>query len=214
MRFGAPSIRAGIIGVIAGVLLAGILSGADETHECHYHPYYYSETFGDLLNIYGCVYGDLSRYLNTYEALRLAGGIPTRVVVTPFYSVYGELLDDVQIVWYPVGGGSALAFSPVVITNVASPGPVILNWTPPVGGEYRLVISTTSNQRWDYNTGVLGFYNILINAVAVATPTPGPPRPGRQTATPGPPPSTASPTPTPTPTPDLDARRPRIVPFR
>ncbi len=218
MRLRRTSMRSAIIGIIAGVLLAGSLSAADETHECYYHPYYFNETLGDLLNIYGCVYGDLSRYFNIYEALRLGGGIPIRVLVAPFYAITGELLDDVQIVWYPVGGGNALAYSPVVITSASSPGPVILNWTPPVGGEYRLVVSTTSNQRWDYSTGRLGFYNILITNAVVATPTQGPPigtptpERGRQTATPGAPPAT--PKPTPTPTPDLDARRPRIVPFR
>lgn len=228
--------RLWIIGLIAYLLVAGNLRAAEETHECYYHSYYYNTTFGDLLNIYGCVYGDLSRYLNIYNVQGLIGGVQVRVVVTPFYANSGQLLDDVQIVWYPIAGGAALAFSQIVTTSTASPSPMTFTWTPPVGGQYELVVSTTAHQNWNANDGSFGPYNILISQITAATPTPGAPTPvrgretptpgpplgtetptpvrGRETATPGPPPPTATPTPTPTPTPDPDTHRPRIIPFR
>ena len=207
------------MGIIAYLSVGGTLHAAEETHECHYHSYYYNSTFGDLINIYGCVYGDFSRYLNAYDVQGLAGGVPVRVVVTPIYANSGQLMDDVQIVWYPIGGGNAIAFSPVVITNASSPGPVTLNWTPPVSGQYELVVSTTSYQSWNANDGSFGVYNILISQTTAVTPGPTTPTPvrGRETSTPGPAATatpTRTPTPTSTPTPTPDARHPRKIPFR
>ena len=204
--------------LVASVALASLLVGsvkAEElTHECYYHQYYYDMTFGDILNIYGCVYGNLSRYFNSYDVQGLKGGVRVRVSVTPTYSLSRQLLDDIQIVWYPLAPYSdALAFSSVVKTNSVNPGTVILDWTPPASGQYLLVVSTTYDQDWNVNNGMLGPYDILITQIAQATPTPiqsvtPTPQRGRDTPTPGP-----SPTPTRTPTP-ADERRPRIIQFR